>query len=336
MKITNNKIDSYIKNIDKEKVAGALVFGPSSSVAQSRFNFITKKIVDNLQDQFLVVDISKERLAAEKSAISDEFYSISMFGGRKLVIIREPQIQATSAMKDFLANLQEIKSNENFILILAGDLDRSNALRKLCENDPKFATLPCYEDSDFVIKKLIEQRLKKSEIDFDHNVVRYLFDILPNNRQIIALEIDKIATYLGGKKANIEDLAKIIEDQSEAAFEKFLNYFIIDDKKNSIIELEKLLKNDFEPVMAVRFLTNYLVKLYNAKAEIELGASFFEAVKNQRLFFKAQSDFERHLKKSSLPQIVTWIKNLQEIEIKMKGSMSSVSALILINYVCGG
>lgn len=334
MKIANNKIDSYIKNIDQEKIAGALIFGPSQPVALSRFNFIAKKIVDNLQDQFLVCDLSKERLSNDKSALADEFYAISMFGGRKLIIIREPQIQALNALKDLLKDSEEVKKSDHFILILAGDLDKSSALRKLAESSENIAALACYEDSDFVVKKLIEQRLKKNPQGFEYNVIDYLFNILPNNRQIIALEIDKILTFLDEKKVTVENIENIIKDQREIAFDDFLNSFILSDKKNSTLKLDKLLESGFEPILLIRFMTNYLLKLYDAKSSVDsLEFSFDEAVRKQRLFFKAQDNFKRHLRLSSLKQIKKWLSDLQDLEVKMKSSMSKISKMTLMNYV---
>src|SRR3989338_8172636 len=144
MKIATNQIDSYITKIAEEKIAGALVYGPCASVIISRFNYIAKKIVANLSDSFLVSHLTKERFAQYPSCLADEFYSFSMLGGRKLIIIQDPSTQMASALKELLQDKDEVAKSDNFILIQAGDLDKSSALRKIAESSEIFANIICY------------------------------------------------------------------------------------------------------------------------------------------------------------------------------------------------
>lgn len=322
MKIANAKIDGYVKGIGEEKIAGALIFGASASVAMSRFNAIAKKITPDLQDQFLVANLTKERFAAEKSCLADEFYSFSMFGGRKLIIIRGDACGAAlHGLKALLKDADEVKKSDNFILILAGDLDRGSALRKLCENDENIAALPCYEDSEAILKKLIAQCLKRGGIEANFDVQRHLLEILPNNRQIIAAEIEKLAVFVGGGEVSVADVDRVIANQNEVGFDELSDAFVVKNKKKAVLAAQNLFKNGFEPVMAVRFLANYLLKLYNAKVEIERGGSGFdEAVRGQRLFFKAENAFKKHLRAVKLADLVAWLDSMQELEVELKST----------------
>ncbi len=329
MKIATFQIDNYIQKINGEKIAGALVYGPSESVVSSRVNFIAKKIVANLADPFLVTNINKERFSQDSSCLADEFYSYSMLGGRKLIMIKDADAQAAVALKSVTKDEDSITKSDNFILIQAGDLDKSSALRKLCELSYHFAAIACYEDDDKTTKKFIEQQLARNGLKSTHDAVNQIAEKTGKNRQIIASEINKIATYLDGKEITIDAINLAIQGQAEIPFDDFVNNFVAKNYTNAIKSCEYLLNNGFEAIMLIRFLSNYLQKLYNAKSAIESQkSSFEEALSNQRLFYKAENDFRKNLKIISLPELNLWLKLLEKLEIKIKTS-NKISPKIL-------
>ena len=321
MKIANAQIDSYISSIDKEKIAGALIYGPCGSVGTSRFNYIAKKIVANLSDQFLVSHLTKERFAQQSSCLDDEFYSFSMLGGRKLIIVQEPSTEAVQSLKDLLKNEESVAKSENFILVQAGDLEKSSSLRKLSETSNLFASIACYEDNDITTRKFIEQQLARNGLQSGFNISQHIFELLGKNRQVIAAEINKIATYLDKKEITIEAIDLAIKGQAEIPFDNFVNAFVAKNKASALKSAEFLLNNGFEAIMLIRFLSNYVQKLYHAKMAVEAEEiSFEEAVKKQRLFFKVEDEFRKNLKSTSLADLKSWLNLLMLIEIKIKSS----------------
>ncbi len=319
MKIANYQIDSYIAKISSEKIAGALIYGPEISVITSRFNAVAKKIVADLSDQFLVAHLNKERFNQQESCLADEFYSFSMLGGRKLIIIKDCDVQAASALKDLLNNPAEVAKSDNFILIQAGDLDKSSALRKIAENHNLFASIACYEDDEKTIKKFIEQQLARNSLNSGFEIVQYLYEKIGKNRQIIASEINKIAIYLDKKEITIEAIDLVIQGQAEIPFDSLVDNFVAKNSKEVVKSCDHLFKNGFDAIMMIRFLSNYLQKLYNAKSATELaGIDFEESVKAQKLFFKSEIQFRKHLKQTELKSLVSWLGAIQNLEIDLK------------------
>ncbi len=334
MKIANNEIDKYVKNIANAKIAGAVVFGKDISVIKSRFNAISKAIVSDMTDQFLVCDLSKERLSSDKACLADEFYAYSMFGGRKLIMIKDADVAAGAAIKELLKDGENIKKSDNFILVQAGDLDTGNALRKIAQTSDSIAAIPCYEDSDAITRKLIEQQLKRHGLGFNYDLVTKIFDLVGKNRQIIANEIEKLATYFGPGDLTVETVDRVIKSQSEVAFEEFTNSFAAKNFEKSVKSIDDLLKNGFESIVAVRFLANYIQKLYFAKIAIEKkGVSIEEAVKDQRLFFKAQNDFKRQLNALDLTIVAKWLLEIQKLEIALKSGSNGSNKVIFFEFL---
>ncbi|MBU6140333.1 MAG: DNA polymerase III subunit delta [Proteobacteria bacterium] len=325
MKISNYQIEPYIQKIAGEKIAGCLLFGPEAALINYRFNLIAKKISPDLSDPFLVANISKEKLVEDKAILADEFFSYSMLGGRKLILIRDSDIQAGIALKMVFSDQDFAKKSDNFILIQAGDLDKSSTLRKLCEENPHFAAIACYEDDERVIKKFIADELLRHNVKFNLDVTLTLYEKFGKNRQIILSELEKILAFLGEEKNLTVDLIqKLTASEAEISTDEFISNFVTQKFDLALLSSERLFREGFEAVTLVRFLSNYLQKLYQARVEIEIGGSSFDdAIKNQRLFFKAEAGFRLALKNLTKDFLIKNLSALQDLEVKIKsGSMS--------------
>ena len=334
MKISNYQIEPYIHRIAQEKIAGCLLFGPEAALVNYRFNLIAKKIAPNLSDPFLVANISKEKLVEDKAILADEFFSYSMLGGRKLILIRDCDAQAGAALKMLFSDQDFAKKSDNFILIQGGDLDKSSPLRKICEENSHFAAIACYEDDERVIKKFIADELLRHKVKFNLDVTLILFEKFGKNRQIILAELEKILVFLGEEKnLTVELVKKLSASESEISANEFVENFAAQRFDSALLIAEKLFRDGFEAITLVRFLSNFLQKLYQARMEIDsAGIGFDEAVKNQRLFFKAEAEFRLALKNLSKVFLIENLYELQQLEIKMKNS-SLPPKLLLTAFV---
>ncbi|MBL6664533.1 MAG: DNA polymerase III subunit delta [Rickettsiales bacterium] len=336
MKLQAYKIQEYIKNIANEQIAGCLLYGPEESVITYRFNFIAKKIVSDLKDPFLVSNISKERLKEDESILADEFYSMSMMGGRKLIMVKDCDNSVAESLKAIFMDDHFYEKSNNFILIQGSDLGPTNALRKLAETNNNFVAIPCYEDDEKTIIGFIEALLKNKKIIFNKDVILLLLEKFGKNRQIIISEIEKISTYLGNNNnLDIDTVEKLVKLESEVSADEFVLLFANKDYEKAVNNCEKLFRDNFEPIALIRYLVNYLLKLQMAKIEIEKdGVTIEEAVKNQRLFFKVENNFKRHVSDLSLEFINGSLKGLAELELKIKSGAVNAK-LVFLRFVQG-
>ena len=334
MKIPPFQIESYLQRIAGEKIAGCLLFGPESSVVSHRFDYIAKKISPNLSDPFLVANLSKERLSEDKGILADEFFSFSMLGGRKLILVKDCDVAAGAALKLLFEDRDFAAKSENFILVQAGDLDKGSALRKAAEDNPHFATIACYEDDERAIKKFIEIGLAKKQVKSNAETINLLFEKFGKNRQVILSELEKITLFLDAEKNLTPELVeRLTASEAEITANEFVINFAAQKFDVALLQAEKLFKNGFEAVTLIRFLSNYLQKVYHAKVEVESQNSDFEtAVKAQRLFFKTEIEFRKHLKILSLKFLVKNLQELENLEIKIK-SGEMPPRLVFVGFV---
>lgn len=325
MKIPSYKADGYIQNIDKQKLAGCLVFGPQASLVDFFVKKIAPKIVADIADPFLVVNIDKDRIGENPSIIADEFFSLSMLGGRKLIMVNDSSVAVTNSLKSIIANDSFADQNNNFILIHGGDLEKSNGLRKIFEADANLAAIACYEENEATIKQFITQLLTANSLKFSRDVVEMIFKKCGNSRDQIKFEIDKINLYFAeDKNLDIKKLESLLVDKSELSINEFVKNFADKNYNLAIMQAKKLIRDGNNVVTLLRFLSNYYSKLYNAKVAVEKrGMALESAVKSQRLFFKMESDFKNHLQKTSLINIAKIIKFLQNSELDVKQGNAS-------------
>jgi DNA polymerase-3 subunit delta len=334
MKIANAQIDFYIQKIAQEKIAGCLIYGPEVSVVNYRFNLIAKNISPDLSDPFLVSNLSKERLSEDKGILADEFFSFSMLGGRKLILLKDIDIAAGAALKILFEDREFAKKSENFILIQAGDLDKSSALRKACEDNPHFAVIACYEDDERTIKKFIGNEFALKQVKASSQVIDLLLEKFGKNRQIILMELEKIFLCASGaKELTLEMANKVVGLEAEISVNELIFSIASQKFDVALTRAERLFKDGSEPIVLIRFISNYLQKLYQAKCEIEsLGADFEDAVKAQRLFFKTEIEFRKNLKLLPLSFLTKTLQQLAELEIKIKTTSISPK-LLFTNFV---
>lgn len=331
MKIPPFQIENYINKIADEKVSGCLVFGPETSLVNYRFNEIAKKISPDLSDVFNVVNLSKERISEDKAILVDEFFAMSMLGGRRLILIKDTDAKLAESLKILFADEDFAKKSENFILIQGGDLEKSSALRKLCEDSPNFAAIACYEDSEVVIKKFIFEELTKRKIKFDNKVTQVFIEKIGLSRITILSEINKIEDFLGEEKnLDVAMLEGLISSESEASINDFILNFTAKKFDLALLAAEKNFRDGVEAIAMIRMLSAYLQKLYQARIAIDFnGVDFESAVKNQRLFFKVEPDFRKNLQLLSLKFLTKNLQILEELELKAKSGQVNPKLLVV-------
>ena len=109
--------------------AAVLLFGSNMGLVRERADKCARAIVPDLNDAFRVSDLAGDALRKDPARLSDEAASISMFGGRRVVRVRD----AGDALSDQFESYLEHHVGDALVVIEAGDLAKTSSLRKLFE-----------------------------------------------------------------------------------------------------------------------------------------------------------------------------------------------------------
>lgn len=333
MKIAPFKIDEFIKNIDQNPdISAVLIYGPEAGLATIRFREIAHKISPDINDPFLVSNISIKQIEENKNLLFDEFFSISMIPGRKLIKIDAANNKITANLKSLFES--EAKS-DNFLLINAGDLDKSSSLRNFAEKHPKIATIACYEDNLATISKVIRDKFVENNIKMENDVMPFITNKLGKNRLVILNEIDKIITYLDGEKLLTLKIAEdLLSDISESNILEFVNNFVALNLQKSMFILDQIYYQKTSPIVIIRYLQNYFLKLLKSVSNIQNGSNVESQIKEQRIFFKDAAFFKQHCQIWQIKSIEDLLQKLQELEVKCKRDYDNIQNLFnaFINF----
>lgn len=330
MKIATNLIDQYLKKIGQEKIAGCLLYGPETAVSRFRFDQIAKKIVEDLKDPFLVANLSNERLKNDHAILADEFYSISMLGGRKLITIKDANEDTVSALKILFSDPQYGRKSSNFILILAGDLAKTSALRKIVEDSQFLIALPSYEENINNIIENIKDLFGKNNIEITKEALNILVKNYGKDRNLLINEINKICAYMNYQgNLNAEILAKTSLQNHDENLYDFAILFANKNYQKCLEKAERAMEKSNESMLITRGLMNYFNKLYAGKLAMQAGKSVDEIIKNSQIFFKNENDFRQNLQNISLKFIIKILQALEKLEINLKKGLLPQNLLVL-------
>ena len=113
--------------------------------------------------------------------------------------------------------------------------------------------------------------------------------------------------FKGEKVANLND---------------FVNYFASLNFDLAFKELQNLYSEGIFPVMVIRTLINYFLKLQLYKFQLQNGLTFAELLSKEKIFWKQQPILAQHLKKLTAKNIDNILYVLLNEECKMKGKSS--------------
>gem|GEM_PF-3939225 len=99
------------------------------------------------------------------------------------------------------------------------------------------------------------------------------------------------------------------------------------------MQAEKLFRDGFESIVLIRFISNYLQKIYQAKCDIQFGSLDFEGGgEGSEIIFKTEIEFRKNLNALSLDFLTNNLFKLSELEAKIKTN-SLPSKLLFVRFI---
>ncbi|MFZ2103727.1 MAG: DNA polymerase III subunit delta [Oricola sp.] len=217
-------VDRFLKNPDRTRIV-YLVYGPDRGLVSERAETLAKSSGVDLSDSFSTIKLDANELAGDPVRLIDEAYTVAMFGGDRLIWIRN-----ASAQKDVLANIEAILKDPPDavkLIVEAGDLKKGTGLRAIVEKSPNGVTLPCYADSTQTLNTLIDATFGETGQRLSLDVRRYIQDHIGGDRLASRGELEKLALYAHGEQEITLEMAKeSIGDASATSFDDVVDSVI--------------------------------------------------------------------------------------------------------------
>jgi DNA polymerase-3 subunit delta len=294
-KLAAARIDGFLKAPDRAARA-ALIYGPDGGRVRERAEILARAICDDPKDAFRVAELTPAALGDDPDLLAAEVGQMTMFGGRRLIRLRE----AGDALGNLFQRFFKAKvPGDGFILVEAGDLPSRSSLRRAFEAAPDAVAIACYADTARDLQLLVREVMAGHRIQVDDEAAAYLVGHLGGDRGQSRGELEKLALYAGdGGAVTLDDAVASVGDS--AAMEMDDAVLAAAEGDTAMVEraLDRLFAEGESPITVLRAAQRHVTRLHIAAARVGAGAAEDEALRSLRPppFFKVADRMKMQLR----------------------------------------
>lgn len=296
MEIKAQQLDRFIASPPADLTA-ALIFGPDHGSVRERANTMARAVVPDLSDPFRVVELDEGKLLADPAMLWDEAAALSMTGGRRLVRIRDAGNGLAAVLQRFLDD----PAGDALIIVEAGDLAKSSALRQLFTRAKNAAAAACYADSAQSLETLIRATLKAEGLAIEGDALHHLSSRLGSDRAVTRSELEKLVLYAMGERTVTEaHINAVMGDESALRIEEVADSAGLGDYVQLDRTMTRLMAAGTAPSTVLRRAMGHFQQVLNIREQVAAGADAANAMKGLR----PQIHFSRS--RAFLAQVSRW------------------------------
>ena len=267
------------------------------------------------------VDLTGAELKADPARLADEAASLSLFGGARYILVQPAGDDCLAAVEALL----QAPAAGNPVLILAGALKPASKLLKLALAEPAALAFASYPPEGQEAERLVFDMARAEGLVVRSDVARRLADGCAGNRFILALELQKLALYLGAAPERPRPLEHEAIDAVGAAAEEGDMSKLVDSVGNgnaAMLQAELLRLSDegVTGIPLIRAVLRRMSLLARLRAQVERGSSpdAVMAAHGKSLFWKEKDSIGRQLSRWRADGLARSVSRLLEAERQVK------------------
>lgn len=265
-RVSSSDADKHSASPPKTWVA-VLLFGSNSGLVRERADRCARAVVPDLNDAFRVADLGADVLRKDPARLGDEVGAISMFGGRRVVRVRD----ATDGLSETIGGFLEDPVGDAFVVVEAGELTKASSLRKLFEGARGAGAIECYDDKPEDTARLIRETLDEIGWKAEPDALAYLSDALQTDRRLLRSELEKLTTYLGpavaGKTLSRAEAVVLIGDSGAVEADEIADAVVAGD----LVKLDRLIVKANESSVSWTGVAGTALRLFQRLASAAEG-----------------------------------------------------------------
>lgn len=284
-----------------------------------------KEKIVSLHHDAEIINLYQEDISKNKNIISNEIKNESLFTSKKIIIVNQANEKIIDEIEDFSDKNKSVK-----VILFAELLDKRSKLRSLFEKDDNLAVVPCYNDNDITLRKLVSLELKNFK-NFNNNMMNMILNYSNLNRKTILSNLDKIKIYFDKKILEEKGLENLLNSDRNEIFENIRDAALDGDR----VKLNNLLNNfNFAQEDTYLYLNSInfrLTKMLDILKQNEVNQSLELTLGKIKppIFWKDKPIYLRLLKKWDIKRVIRATEFLGKIEKDIK-SNSSLNQLTIV------
>jgi DNA polymerase III subunit delta len=291
------KVTELIGQLSNPKKAprAILIHGADRSAVYELCQRVVKKIIDSGDETLNLSRLTEAQVTDSQGRLFEEFSSISMFGGNRVIWISAAGENLTKSVEPILGS----DTAGNLILIDADALSKSSRLRKLFEAHPHAASVALYQESPHELRLRLERLIKSSGLEIDEEAMLRLLEFISFERAVAESETLKLITYCQGQATiSVEDVQSICGDTSDASMDDLVDAVF----EGKLSDVDRYAMSVGASASAGRGILSavlqHIVKLQGMASQISQGSTIDSVVHAPRfgIFFKRRASISMQLR----------------------------------------
>ncbi|MGX1100825.1 DNA polymerase III subunit delta [Amorphus sp. MBR-141] len=288
-----------------------LVYGPDHGLVGERAGDIVKR-ASGEEDPFGLVRIDGDELGSDPGRLSDEARTIALFGGKRVVWVRD------IGARNLLPAVQPLLDDpptDALIVIEAGDLRPTSPLRKSLEKHAAALVIPCYADGARDIDRLLEDEARQHGLAVSAEAREALHALLGSDRAGSRSEIGKLCLYAHGDGTiTLAHVEAVVGDSAALSIEEAVDAAFLGDADGAIRRLKRLEAAGTHPSVTAGFALRLAQTLQKMRAQVDQGLAADTVVDGAqpRIFFRRKPAIKTILRAWPAAQLVRAQRRLAE------------------------
>lgn len=305
----------------------ALFHGPDQGLVRERAARLGKLVVDDPHDPFNATELGEQDLGGV-GHIADEAAALSFMGGERLIRVQGGGDAVTKGVKHFLDLLSKEAVTPNALVIIeAGELKKTSALRKACEASSFAAAIACYPEEGADLLASIKAALAEEALSIEEDALAALASRLGTDRGITNSEIEKLILYKGTRaqrgeagSVTLDDVKDALAESSADATFEIIDLALGGDTARLSEALYRARGAGVSLLGIIRILQGKMLRLLTVQEAVERGQPREAAIKALRppVFYGEQRAFSRALTAWPLPRLRAATRDVLEADLAAK------------------
>lgn len=289
----SHEVDAWLARPQPD-VSVVLCYGPDRGLVAERARQFARSTGLPLDDPFVVVKFDAAALDTDPGRLLDEAHAVAMFAARRLLWVRGAG--AEKRLADDVKALLARPAPDSLLLIEAGDLKKTAALRSAVEAAAGAMALPCYPDGARDLDRLIDDELGRAGLSIDIDARAVLRASLGGDRLASRGELEKLCLYATGRgRIEVADVAGAVSDVAETATDAVIDAVVTGETAEADLCLSRILTSSAAGFQVLAGLVRQFQALHLMRGAVDAGATPAAAVGAARppVLFSRRAALER-------------------------------------------
>jgi len=294
---------------------------------------LKKEIIQNLKENLdgNIDNYDEAQILVDKELFYEKIFNQSLFEKEKIIIVN----RCSEKIYDVIENILEKNISDTKIILNANILEKKSKLRNLFEKDKKLIIIPTYKDTSLGLLEIARKFFTNYKISISQEAINLLVSRCNGDRGHLKSELDKVLTYMHGRKnINLEEIYKLTN-----LSENFSINELVDNSLSKNYQKASEIINDSnykleDGMIILRTFLQRAKRLLNIYEKQDDTVNFDSLINDYKppIFWKDKPIVKKQLENWSKTKIKELINNINKTETYLKKN-SSIGLMLVFNFI---